>query len=956
MAESHPPADHPFIDGSSVRVLLCLLIAGLVLLTAIPLMLFYYQQLQQQQLIAQNRLFRQSVHAVSQEVSQAGSRAETAVALLASLPTPAPAQAAQQIGLFIASLQNNPDLQAVFCGQEDGAFLLVRRLDGAIRQRFAHAPPGTRWLLQQIPPHAAGPARQQFQFMNHEGRALAAPFYVIRSYHPAQRPWFQMAQTATGVVHTGLYRFATTEELGITHARRSHDGKVIYGVDTQLSRLHSLLLQQRPSPHARLILLDAQRNLLVGTTQDARLADAALQAWQQQSPQSLSATWQAENESWRVALSQVASQGAAPLQLLMLVPEHEVFAEGVAISRDAVRIPLLLLLVLLPLGWLLANWISRPIQHLVETTLRIQAMDFDTPPLQRTPVREMNALMTATESMKITIRDFIGLSRQIVAETETGQLMQMLLQTTRQAMDAERAAIWLRQDDQLVPSCGQTQQAETLAIGTLPVDDALLAALSGTGGEAAMLSVRTAWLPQGMQALCPGQTARLTVFVLRLENQAMNGLLVLADPAQGPIAPNWGRLNYLKALVSFAAIALHNRQLANSLQTLMNALVELIASAIDTKSPYTGGHCKRVPHIAQALAEAAEQCRHGSLADFSMREEDRQALFFASWLHDCGKVTTPEYIVDKATKLETLYNRIHEIRMRFEVLKRDADIRYWQGLCAGGDPHLLQQQRTEAHSQLDADFAFVAHCNIGSEAMSDADLARLQQIAERRWQRTLSDRLGLGHLESQHVAQTAAASLPVEEKLLDDKAIHRYPWPADSRQEDLRWGFTLQRPAWRANLGEYYNLSIRRGTLNEEERYKINEHIMETIKMLGTLPLPAHLQQVPEIAGGHHERIDGKGYPRGLKGAQMSVLARVMAIADVFEALTASDRPYKEAKPMSEVLKIMVQMACGGHLDVALLRVFLQDDIWRSYAEQFMAAGLQDVVSAAPYLAMLPDN
>src|SRR5690606_34546087 len=159
--------------------------------------------------------------------------------------------------------------------------------------------------------------------------------------------------------------------------------------------------------------------------------------------------------------------------------------------------------------------------------------------------------------------------------------------------------------------------------------------------------------------------------------------------------------------------------------------------AVDAKSPYPGGHCQRVPELTLMLARAAASSEQPAFAQFRPDAEQWEALHIAAWLHDCGKVTTPEYVVDKASKLETLYDRIHEIRMRFEVLKRDAWIDYWQACHADGASAELAARRDARLAELDDDFAFVAHCNLGSENMADADLQRLQRIAEQRWVRTL---------------------------------------------------------------------------------------------------------------------------------------------------------------------------------------------------------------------------
>jgi len=342
---------------------------------------------------------------------------------------------------------------------------------------------------------------------------------------------------------------------------------------------------------------------------------------------------------------------------------------------------------------------------------------------------------------------------------------------------------------------------------------------------------------------------------------------------------------------------------------------------------------------------AACDAREGPYRDFRLTDDQREALHIASWLHDCGKVTTPEYVVDKATKLSTIYDRIHEVRTRFEVLKRDAEIAFWKDRLADGDEGTLALRLAAQLRALDEDFAFIASCNVGSEAMDDAAIERIHHIAQRTWQRTLDDRIGISWEELARKERRPAQALPATESLLSDAPEHLIERQSgDLMPDDNRWGFRLTVPHHRYNLGEVHNLSVRRGTLTAEERYKINDHIVQTIVMLENLPFPRHLADVPEIAGGHHETMDGRGYPRRLVGGQMSTLARMMAIADIFEALTAVDRPYKKGKALSESLRIMARMRDERHIDGDLFDLFLTSGVYRRYAETYLDKNQMDDV------------
>lgn len=343
---------------------------------------------------------------------------------------------------------------------------------------------------------------------------------------------------------------------------------------------------------------------------------------------------------------------------------------------------------------------------------------------------------------------------------------------------------------------------------------------------------------------------------------------------------------FAEALASQAATVLTKQQLITDLENMFESLVKLIATAVDEKSPYTGGHCRRVPELTSLLTEAAHNTDHGYLQDFRLSEADRYELTIAAWLHDCGKIITPEYVIDKATKLEAIFDRIHLLETRIEVLKRDQEIAYLkQQLAAQQDnkpasPDLEQTFRANI-AQLEGDLAFLRDCNTGGEAMSDEDIARI------------------------HSLQKLTLSLNnVDVPLLTDEEI--------------------------------YNLSIFRGTLTSEERKIINNHINVTISMLEAIKFPKHLQNVVEYAGGHHERMDGKGYPKGLNREQMSIPARAMAIADVFEALTAKDRPYKSGKKLSEALFILKKMKEEQHIDPDLYDAFIEQKVYRQYAEKFL--------------------
>jgi len=349
----------------------------------------------------------------------------------------------------------------------------------------------------------------------------------------------------------------------------------------------------------------------------------------------------------------------------------------------------------------------------------------------------------------------------------------------------------------------------------------------------------------------------------------------------------------VEALSSQAAVAITNKNLIKDLEVLFESFIKLIASAIDAKSPYTGGHCSRVPEITMMLAESVNDINEGPFAGIQFTDKEMYELKIAAWLHDCGKVATPEAVVDKGTKLETIYDRIHTVATRFEVLKRDEEIKFLKKkLKIQKDNSLSEDEKKDAlkkarslylkriKQQVD-DKAFIEESNVGGEFMSKDRKDRVNKIASYRWKDNGS--------------------------------------PKPFFTED-----------------EVYNLCISRGTLTPEERKIINDHIVVTIDMLEQLPYPKHLRNVPEFAGGHHEKLDGTGYPKGLNHSEMSVQAKIMAIADIFEALTARDRPYKKGKTLSQAMRILGFMKNDAHIDTELFEVFVKEKIYLKYAEEFL--------------------
>lgn len=401
----------------------------------------------------------------------------------------------------------------------------------------------------------------------------------------------------------------------------------------------------------------------------------------------------------------------------------------------------------------------------------------------------------------------------------------------------------------------------------------------------------------------------LTVPMRNHENEVIGVLQLInaKDPVTQAIIPfSASHQRLVESLASQAAIALSNHHLIDGLKRLFESFIKLIADAIDEKSPYTGGHCQRVPELTMMLADAAIKTQQGAFQSFNMSEQELYELKIAAWLHDCGKVTTPESIMDKATKLETIFDRIHLVDDRFELLKSQREATHLHKVIEAQtkgkaiSPKHLAHEINVIKKQLDDDKNFIRKVNYGSESMSQADQARVREIANYQYR------------------NEAGQSV----KFLTDD--------------------------------EVYNLTIAKGTLTPEERQIINNHIVVTINMLESLPYPKGLRRVPEYAGGHHERMDGTGYPKGLTREQMSIPARIMGVADIFEALTSKDRPYKKAKTLSETLNILGNMKLNHHIDPDVFDLFIREKIYLQYAEKFLDPEQIDTINEGNIAGYVP--
>jgi len=856
--------------------------------------------------------------------------------------------------LFVLSeeIANNPLIDAIYIGYGDGQFFLLRSLKNqAVRDRF-NPPSGARMLVQSRAAGADGKLQGEYLFYSSSGQLLlrrAEPDYV---FDPRSRPWYVANHPPGWAKLSQPYVFFTTRQVGLTISLPSRSRTAVVGIDMVLDDLGAQLDQMRISPGGQLALVNPQREVIVYPDMQQVLVQAE-QGFRFRTVQALGepSLMQLDALNAPVGQPQFMDVGGRetlgvvlpfdvwhgqPMKLLVTAPVHELLGD----LRHKLTVMLWLIagivLVMLPLGWLAGARVGARLDHLTQRARQIARFDFSGTALQPTFIREVNQLADVMGDMSVTIQHFLALSQTLAGERQMDQMLAQVLTRLIAATRCQAGAVYLWH---------ATEQRMQLA-----------GADAGQGPP---------FEPQLVYPGVPGlrQVGRglsQMAVELRGRNGPLQGLLLLVYPDDAGHRDDAFQ-RFAHQLSGMLAVSIETRQLIESQKTLFDAVIRLMADAIDAKSPYTGGHCERVPQLAALLADRMCADPQGPYADFTMTDDERYEFRLGAWLHDCGKVTSPEHIVDKATKLEVIYNRIHEVRTRFEVLWRDAEIAHLRRLQEGADAAASAVDWAQAQQRLQEDFAFVAQCNVGGEFMADAAMARLQQIAAQTWLRHFDNRLGLASEELRRLqeVQPQAPLLPVAESLLSDRPEHVVPWgerkPAVEKSDpNNKHGFDMVLPQARQNMGELYNLSIRRGTLTDEDRFKINEHIVQTLIMLRALPWPAHLARVPDIASTHHEKMDGRGYPRRLPGAQLTLLDRVMALADIFEALTAADRPYKAPKSLTESLRIMAFMCKDQHLDVELFRYFLHSGVWQEFAQRFMQAAQIDAVDVAAIEQLLP--
>ncbi len=663
------------------------------------------------------------------------------------------------------------------------------------------------------------------------------------------------------------------------------------------------------------------------------------------------ATFQFNDELWLSKVVKLAVHDSEPLKLLMLTKTSDLFDSGKVIKRQTLYSSVLVLFITLPFIYCVSRYIAKPIKRATQKAQDIERFNFSLKPQRPSYIKEIQELYEAQTSTQLTIKQFISLTNNIARKENVDGILSLVCQDIAKAVNAQGAFLYLldKEKNYAIPKYvwwkeENSDSSNLIFEQPIPLTkESVFVQRIFVEKEAHI--VKLGDISFFTSALTATQDTWVVCYPLIDRNDDVIGSFAVMY-RQGDVRKlHMKYAHYLRTLLGFTSVTLETLYMFDEQKALLESLIQVFAGSLDKKSPFTGHHCQRVPVITEWLTQAADSSKLAPFSDFSLSAKEWEELRIASWLHDCGKITTPEHIIDKATKLECIYNRIHEIRMRFEVLKRDKRLESYAKVF-GELPNEAEQKLSYVLKQIDDDFQFIAELNVGGEFVSDDDLARLDTIAKYSWTRTLSKRSGTAWVEQQRFSGEEIT--PLVESLLADLPEHIVPWETNPAQDER---FSMKPPKNQANLGEIYNLSIRRGTLTNEDRFIINDHIIQTIRILESLPFPQYLKDVARIAGGHHEKINGTGYPMGLKGDEMPLTAKIIAVADVFEALTSTDRPYKKAKTLNEAIKIMSVMAKEGHLDQDVFALFLTSGVYRRFAESYMLPEQLDEVDVSSYVA-----
>ena len=504
-------------------------------------------------------------------------------------------------------------------------------------------------------------------------------------------------------------------------------------------------------------------------------------------------------------------------------------------------------------------------------------------------------------------RQFRELNRigiALSAEKDIDRLQSFILTTMRQLTHADGASLWLKMEVEgepklfLASSQNHSIDKSTYSAFTVPVDERTVVGFTVTMGESQIYDDAYS-PPPGKPA--GGKTfdsqfgyrtkSMLTVPMRNYSNDVVGAVQLINAKRrfETRLTPdNVGAevisfqpddLEMIESIASQAAVAIDNKTLLDSIQALFDGFVQASVTAIEQRDPSTAGHSGRVEGMTSALARAINEIGTGKFLDIHFTDDQLKELRYACLLHDFGKVGVREHILVKAKKL--IPGQLEVIQARFEFIERSVQVKY-------------------ATEKLEA-----LRAGRNGKTIEEIDRRLEEELAQlRNWAQSVADAN-----EPTVMPEDKASTI----EFLAEQTYYDMSGQAHPMLEPQEFRF----------------LSIRKGTLDPQERLEMESHVTHSFHFLAKIPWTPVMKGVPEIAYGHHEKLDGSGYPRGLTGEQIPIQARMMTISDIYDALTAQDRPYKRAVPPSTALDILHQEAGQGKLDEELLDVFIEKKIYQ---------------------------
>jgi HD-GYP domain-containing protein (c-di-GMP phosphodiesterase class II) len=882
-----------------------------------------------------------------------------------------------------SGLENAESMSAVYIGYEDGSFFLFRILVPGYRPGFT-LPEGSKYLVQSIETVLSGETKNLFYFFNEELQEIGTMIPENYDYDPRERDWYKKAKESSNLIKTDPYIFFTTREVGKTFAIQSPSKNSIIGADVTLSAISDSLLKQKITPSTQIVLIDSHKNalayldpdkLMIKSEEESKIRLAHINELGVSVLNKIEKKFDPKNEksnftvelyenTWYVYASSLPVSGEEVNYLIITAPEDELMESAKESLNKTIIITFALILLSFPVIYLVSRKISKSMRELTKVTNAIRDFDFSGDVPNSSRVKELDELSFTIGIMKNTIQKFLDISSLLSEEKDFEKLMHHILSETAESTKVPAAILYLLSTDEKSLSVGAIYLRDGSAVSIQGAPQVSLEKESETfpilniikQNKTSVIRTPSKAFSKEINFFGPEmekQFPYLIVIPIKNQDKDLIGCLCLFETQD--ISKNTSRLTFVENLSGTTSVAIQNHRTLEQQKNLFNSLIKSIAKAIDNKSFSKNEHCARVPELAMMLANAVYEQETGPLSNFNYGSDEKEALFIASHLHDIGKIIVPEHVVQKETRLELLYDRLNEIRLRFEIIKRDLKISYYKKLNGGASKELLDRELEKEYRIIDEDFQFIANCNEGKEEMNPENLEKIKKIGMRTWEKTLDDTIGLSYSDKMKKVKKKNPN-PLIENLLSDKPDHLI----EREEEDIiapenPWNFKIEAPQYKYNQGEIYNLSLDKGILTPEEKYIINSHMIHTIKILEELPFPKNLKSVPEIAGGHHEKMDGSGFPKKLTKDELSILSRIMGIVDIFETLTSVHKPNKKGRTLSESIKIMDRMRKDDLIDPDIFEVFLTSGSYLEYAKKFLEPYQIDEVDISRYLSGYAD-